>query len=267
MGKGATTGKSFLEGVLSKITDPEQRRTAEAVFANPVVQVEIGNGVEGQSEIDRQLQELQTRQEALETQSGDLQTQNETLRAWQQELADWRTANVGYVELGVAARKAGWQPGQPPPTGNGNPPPAVTGITPEQLEAALRNQEQAILGYDQERNALERDHYALFKEIPDLRPLLAHPQVRELGLRGVYNLVHKDALAARATEAATARENEIRADERAKVLAASANQLPYPMQGSAGSGSPLDALGKTPSGSLVEAATAEYQRLQAGRPA
>ena len=61
------------------------------------------------------------------------------------------------------------------------------------------------------------------------------------------------------------REDEIRADERQKTLQSQA-QMPYPSPTGAGSGSPLDSLGN-PSGSVVDAAVTEYNRLQMERAA
>jgi hypothetical protein len=271
MAKGADSGKTFLQTVLSKITDPGLKAQAEAVFANAAVQVEIGNGVEGQSEIDRQLQDLRTQTQGLDTRKTELDQREARLQTWHGELTDWRAQNLELVKVGSAATKAGWKPGDPPAgdpgadPAKGKLPPGV--VTQEQHDEYVRNTEQAFLGFQAEQNTLMRDHFTKFGEILDLTPLLRHQQVRELGLRGVYSLIHKDALVAKEAEAAKTAEEKIRADERAKVLAAQATQLPYPLTGVGADSSPLAAVGKTPAGALVDAATEHYNRLQAGRPA
>jgi len=269
MGKGLETGKTFLQGVLSKITDPGQRAAAEAVFANPVIVTEIGNGVEGQSEIDRQLQKLTTDTKALTDQKTQLDGRETSLTAWEGELKTWRTDAEDLVRLGAAAKKANWKPGDPlpDPAKGGDPtklPPGV--LTEEAFRAHMVDTEQAFLGFQAAQNEVQRRHFAIFGEFLDVMPLLKHPELKNVGLTGVYELIHKDALATKATEATKKREDEIRADERTKVLAANA-QMPYPVVSGPGSGSPLDALSAKPlDGSVVERATAEYARLQAARP-
>lgn len=273
--KGLDAGKAFLQGVLSKITDPGQRTAAETLLASDVFVTEVGSGVLGQSEIDRQLQDLRTKTTDLETKTQELDDRDAALTKWQGDLTDWRTQNQATLDLGVKAKTAGWKMGDPIPQGDPakkTPEGTVTGLTKEELEATLAGERASFLGFAAEQNQLMRDHFQAFGEILDVVPLIKHPDVGKVGLLGVYQLVHKDALATKATERTQKAEEVIRADERAKVLAAHGNQMPYPLAGSQGSGSPLDGLpakldANAPPVSVVDKAVAEFQRLQqsAGR--
>jgi len=263
MGKGLDTGKSFWQGVLGKITDPEQRAAAEKLLANPDVMTLVGNGVEGQAEIDRRLQDLTTRTATLTDQQRELEERETALETWHGQLTSWRQANTELLELGKRAKAGGTPPVTPPAT----PvvPPASGSITEDKLNEALRNQASQFLGYDRDRGQIQREHFSKFKEIVDLDPLLNHPKIAELGLLGVYQLVHKDALAKFADDQKKAEEERIRADERAKV-SASMSTMPYPPLTGVNAGSPLDALKPNEgAGPLVEQATAEYNRLVAAR--
>jgi len=263
MGKGLDTGKSFWQGVLGKITDPEQRAAAEKLLANPDVMTLVGNGVEGQAEIDRRLQDLTTRTATLTDQQRELEEREAALETWHGQLTSWRQANTELLELGKRAKTNGGTPVTPPATPAA---PAVpTGLTEDKLNEALRAQAGQFLGYDRDRSQIQREHFSKFKEIVDLDPLLNHPKIAELGLVGVYQLVHKDALAKFADDQKKAEEERIRADERAKV-SASMTQMPYPPPTGANAGSPLDALKPNEGpGPLVDQAVAEYNRLQSVR--
>ncbi len=257
MGKGLDTGKSFFQGILGKITDPEQKAAAEKLMANESVLTLIGNGVEGQAEIDRQLQTLKTQKEELEGRTTELDQRETGLTDWHGRLAKWHKENAD--ALAAAKATATGAPATPPATET-----KVTGLTKEQLDEQMVGERAAFLGFQRDQNEITREHFTKFKEIPDLEPLLTHPQIAQIGLKGVYALVHKDRLTQFDTDAATARENAIRADERQKVREASAT-MPYPSPTGSGSGSPLDALVTGQKEPVVDAAVSHYNRLVAER--
>lgn len=266
--------KAFIAQVLGKISDPGLRTQAEAVFSNAEVQAQLKDGVAGQSEIDRQLQDLRAKTEDLDNRKSQLDERETKLQQWHDGLTTWREQNQEFVELGVAAKKANWKPGDPPPKTGGNTgdPKLPEGVmTEDAFKSAMGAFESSVLGFAADQNLLMQQHFKNFNEILDVTPLIKHPQIRELGLVGVYNLVHKDALEAKTKAAREKQEADIRADERRKVLAEQSTHLPYPITSSGpGSGSPLDGLNAKPdpnAGSLVDRAAAEYLRLQANRPA
>lgn len=261
MGKGIDTGTAFFKGLLSKITDPEQKAAAEKLLTNPALMTEIGNGVEGQAEIDRTLQKLRTDGEALEARQTEIDQREGGLTEWHERLAKWHKDNKAAIEAGALVLK-GEKP-NPNPTPNLEKP---VGMTLEQFEEHMRGERASFLGYSRDQQSITRDHFDKFKEIVDLDPLLKHPRIAEVGLMGVYELVHKDRLEKHKTDAAKTAEETIRADERRKVLEGQA-QMPYPPPTGAGSGSPLDALTPAVKDNVVDAATAHYNRLQAERAA
>jgi len=108
-------------------------------------------------------------------------------------------------------------------------------------------------------------HRQNFKETLNVNDLVRHPQIGELGVRGVYELVHKDKLEKMRADAVTAREEEIRADERRKIASTGPVDMPYPM---GGEGSPLDALSLDPAARPKgdpAAAARMYDQLVSGR--
>lgn len=258
--KGQAAGQAFLQQVLSKISDPGLKAQAEAVFANAQVQTEIGGGVAGQAEIDRQLQELRAKETDLTAKATELDTRQAGLETWHGDLNTWAEKHAALVALGKKASDAKWDGKTPaaPPNGEVKLPDNM--VTKDDLSAVIAQERSAFLGYDLEKNNIQREHFKTFGALLDVEPLIRHPQIKELGLDGVYQLVHKDALAAKAKEATDKREAEIRADERSKVAT-----LPYAIPTGAGSGSPLDVL--TPAGTqpVVDAAVAEYNRLVTAR--
>jgi hypothetical protein len=264
MAKGIDTGTAFYKGLLGKITDPEQKAAAEKLLANPAFLTELGNGVEGQTEIDRQLSGLRTQKEELTTQKTELDQREQGLTDWHGRLTTWHQTNKAAVE--EAKRLKADPNARPNPTPNPADPAKPTGMTDEAFAEAMKQERAAFLGYERDQNRITREHYTKFNEIVDIDPLLHHPKIAEIGLVGVYELVHKDRLAKHTTDAAAAAEQKIRLDERQKVLEGQA-QMPYPPPTGAGSGSPLDALTPNVKDGVVDAATAHYHRLQAERNA
>jgi hypothetical protein len=257
--KGQPAGAAYLQGVLSKITDPELKAKAEAVFANALVQTEVGNGVVGQAEIDRQLQDLKAKTDEVEGLKTDLAAREESLTKWHGDLTGWADTNKEFIRLGKAA-KEGKVP--EPKVVAAAVPEGV--LTEEKFQEALKSELGGVLGFAVDQNALTGRHFELFGKMLDIRPLIQHPKIREIGLNGVYELVHADALKAKTEELAKTAEEKIRADERAKVAAGRVD-MPYPSPSGVGSGSPLDALKPSGSNELVDAATLEYNRLVAAR--
>lgn len=262
--KGISAFEEFTAGVVARITDPDQRRRAEESIATlktitPVAQA-LGDGIAGQSEIDRQLQTLSSQRTALETQQQELADQEARLSQWHGQLTDW---HAQFLTEQQRLRQNGGQPNS-----GGNPaattPQLPKGvITEEAMGEVITRERQAFLGYQRDQNAITREHFDKFKEIVNVEELMMHPKIQQLGLVGVYREVHKARLDQYEADAQKKREDEIRADERAKTLQGQA-QMPYPSPTGAGSGSPLDALGGQ-SSSVVDSAVAEYNRLQLER--
>lgn len=264
--KGLDAGKTFLAGVLEKLP-AELRGNVTALMENPTFLTAVGDGTLAQQEFSRLTNELATTRTELETQRTTLEEREAGLESWHGELNTWYGANKTLIEEANAARKAnGGKPptGTPAGTPNGNGTPPATGLTADQLEERIGQERSGFLGFQRDQNQLMRDHFATFGEMLDIEPLITHKQVGEIGLRGVYALIHKDRLEAHRTAAEKAREDAIRKDEREKVQAQQ-TQMPYVTPTGVGSGSPLDALAVGKGDALVDKAVTEYNRLQMER--
>lgn len=264
--KGLAALDDFSARVLSSITDPEQRAKAEAGIAAikavaPAAQA-FGDGIAGQSEIDRQMQALTTQTQELTTRQQELDQREERLGTWHGELTNWYTENKGYIEKG---KKAGAAPTTTVVDPTKTAVPAGV-LTEEQLAERFQQRDLAYLGFARDQSQITREHFAKFGEIVDLEPLLQHPSIAKIGLTGVYELVHKERLTQHETQQKAKAEEAIRLDERQKVNAANAT-MPYLSPTGAGSGSPLDALTVGKPDSVADAAAAHYHRLQQERVA
>lgn len=266
MSKNLAAGKTFLAGVLAKL--PEGLRgEATKVFEDATLQAEIGTGVLAQSELSRQLDDLRTKTDELNTKKTELDEREQSLTAWHEQLTGWHATNKTALDEYNRLKKEGKLPG-----GGGNPDPnanrsvAEGTLTEEKLAEQIKMQNAAFLGFEVDRSRILREHFQRFNEIVDVEPLLRHPQIKEVGLVGVYELVHADRLKKHKEDAEKAAEERIRADERQKVLAAN-QQMPYPTPTGVGSGSPLDALEANKKEPVVDAAVTEYNRLQQQRHA
>lgn len=233
--------------------------TLQALGGGAVVAA-IGDGTLAQEELSRQLDTLKAKQEELDDLKGQLDQRDQQLTTYHGDLTKWYDTNKDALEE-YKTLKAG---GKVPPKEPGKEAPPA-GLTPEQLDERIKLEQAGFLGFTRDKDKLAREHFAKFNEFLDIEPLLLHPEVGKIGLIGVYQLTHKDRLEKHAADAQKAAEDKIRADERQKVLAEQA-QMPYNLPTGVGSGSPLDALtADKKSDSLVDAATAHYQRLQAER--
>lgn len=269
--KGAAALDDFISGVLSKITDPDQKRKAdEALTAlkqvGPVAAA-LGDGVAGQAEIDRRLQELTTQTQELDDRQKDLDTRTAGLQAWHGDLSTWHSESKALLEDGKKFRAGGGKtlkPGDAGYVAPSEPPKGV--LTEDQFKEAIGGERAAFLGFSRDQNLLTREHFAKFGEIVELEPLLRHPKIAEVGLLGVYEIVHKDRLDKHRTDETAKHDKDI-ADTAVRDYAAKQASMPYPSPTGAGSGSPLDALTAGAKDSVVDAASAHYARLQQERNA
>jgi hypothetical protein len=235
-------------GALTALTSPDA--TAALEFAGSRMQL-VNDAAE--------------RQAALE--------QKETrLTAWHGQLDTWRRnkeAEFTQREAELGTRK---------PTDGGNQPPAGGApegtMTAEQIaditEKVLAAREPAYVAYVAEATQLGAFHLRNFNQELDVMSLIQHPKVRELGLKGVYELVHQEQLTKLKADQAAAERNKLETEIRTKVEQefrdkAAGTELPYPL----GEGSPLDFLSmpadKRPTGDPAAAARAYEQLVTSGQ--
>lgn len=263
MSKASDAGKAFLAGVLAKLPQ-EQRAQAEAIFtaAGTEAALEvIGTGTLGQSEINRQFDELKT--------------QRESLTAKTSELTDWYEQNKSALEEYLVIK-----PEYEKVKGN-NPDPlkpaANTGLTKEEIAQDLERRDRAFAGALALATDLSSKHFAMFTEPLSTSELLADPKLgrpvegdpnRVYGLQDAYNTKHGARVTEKQTAAEAARIQKLVDDGVAAKLKAMPQHQPFPLRDA--SPSPLDALTnperKTTDYS-VDTAVAEYERLSSTRTA
>ena len=138
-------------------------------------------------------------------------------------------------------------------------------MTKEQIEQTVVNtlqaREPAFIQYVADATKFASFHLQQFHETLDVLSLVRHPKIGEIGLAGVYELVHKDKLDDMKAKAAAADREKLKEEVRKEILASQPVNMPYPITSE---GSPLDALAldadKRPKGDPV-AATRMYEQL------
>lgn len=262
MAKGAAAGKTFLQGVLAKLPEA-MRATAASVFESVELQTAVGDGTLALEDFTRQSDELVKRQQELDRIAAQQKEKDDELKTWHGELTTWYGVNKDLIEAGKAA---GGDPSKAKPNGGGgkkadDPPPGV--LTEAGYDERIAAERASFLGFQRDQNLLTRQHFDLFGKILDLEPLIKHPQVGTLGLIGVYELIHKEALDKHKADTQAAHDKKV-ADEAVRKYQEQNAQMPYPSPTGAGSGSPLDAL-TAKNAPVVDAAVDHYNRLQAER--
>lgn len=250
-----TKGKQMLELLYPDATV----REAQAQVIGEAGIKALGEHGLRQDDYSRQSNELATLRTAAQKADADAKALYEQNRTWfEQRKAD--LAELDTLRQQVAGRR---------PAADDDDPSPATGLTKAEFEAAMQTTEQGAVAFMTDLTALAMEHFQRFNEVLDTRALLQDRRVQQLGLRGVYNDVHKARLDALAAKAAADAEQKIRNDERTKVLTEQASQRhTYPVRGN--EPSTLDALeaartGQTPKVAGVDDMVAEYARLSAAR--
>lgn len=275
MAKGIDTGSEFFTGVLARLA-PEERQKGEELMAQlralggGTVVAAVGDGVLAQQEFSRRSDELRTQTEELQTRAEQLAAERERQEEVHRQQTQWWQANQ--EALREAQRlKQGNGNGNGQPNGQTRPQgdQPVPGVTLEQVQALLQQQTAGVLGFANEQGEIFQRHLETFGTLPNLNKLLTHPQLPQLQLKGVYELVYKDQLEAKAAELQKQRDDKLRAEGAAEALSKH-QSLPYPV-GTDGFGpgtdtSPLSVL-TGPTDGTVDKAVAHWQQIQADRMA
>lgn len=257
-------GSEFLRETLT-LLPAEKRPALEALLSDAdaaAALTRLGEGTLRQSDYDRQMNEAkaakQTADQLYESNTNWFNEQKANLT----ELDKLR----GQLAAGELKPATGDGTGTPNP----NPPKPPDGLTREQFAAEIDKLERGAVGFMDELTDLKLQHYRDFNEVLDARALLADKRIQQIGIKGVYQEVHREKLTARSAAATAAAEEAIRKDEREKLLkAANGQHIPYSVRGN--EPSTLDGLeaaaGKPVAAPSVDDMTAEYARLGAARGA
>jgi len=115
-------------------------------------------------------------------------------------------------------------------------------MTKEEVQAtvleALGQREAGYIKYVADATRFAAFHLQNFKEPLDVLSLVRHEKIGELGVEGVYALVHKEKLDKLRTDAAAAERENLKNELRKELQTETPVDMPYPI----GEGSPLDVL-------------------------
>lgn len=263
-GNKAELGKTFLGELKSKLPDTLHSHV-DTLLSSPEAQAALelaGSRVSPLDEERTQLQQLRTQLDTRETRLTD----------WHNRLEGWKDGKeTEYTERErkLAEREAagGNRSTQDPPP-NPNPKPGDSSMTAAQIEELvgkiLAPREAGYVQYVADATRFASFHLQNFKEPLDVAALVRHPQIGELGVKGVYELVHKDKIDAMTTAKAAADREALKQELRREIAGETPVDMPYPL----GEGSPLDVLSmdpkQRPTGDPAAAARM-YDQLVGGR--
>lgn len=260
----AELGKTFLEEVLGKLPDA-LRSQASTILSSPEAQAALEHAGSRVSPID----EDRTRLNELRT---TLETKEQRLTDWHTRLDGWKTTKETEFttrEEALRVRENGGggnHAGDPPPTNN-QPKPGDS-MTKQEVATLvgeiLAPREAGYVQYVADAARFSTFHLQHFKETLDVAALVRHPQIGELGIKGVYELVHKDKIDAMNTAKVAADRESLKNELRKELVSEMPADIPYPI----GEGSPLDVLSLDPAARPKgdpAAAARMYDQLVSGR--
>lgn len=257
MSKASEAGKSFLAGVLAKISDPEKRAQAEAALADDAALEVLGSGALAQSDINKRYDDLKAKEDAL--------TEDYT------RLNGWYETNKAKLEEYDTLKK------QPPADPLAPRPPADPKVDLskyvdlETFGKTMNDQQMQAANYLGLQNALTLQHYDRFKEVIDTRDLLADKNLGKqkpdggiYGLKDAYEAKYAEKLTSWSTQQEQARINKLVEERLAEERKNQPSNQPFPLKAAP---SALDLLEpdskEKPSDFTAERAAAHYAELVA----
>lgn len=258
-GNHAELGKSFLTEVFGKLPDA-LRANAEQLLSSPEAQAALETVGSRVSPLDEERQRLTS----LKTQ---LDGTSQKLTAWRGNLETWaRTKEDEFTER--ERKLAERRTTEPAP--EGDPPPNAAGdsVTKENLAKTIGEfvapREAAFVQYVADATNFSTFHLKHFNEPLDVATIVRHPEIGNLGFRGVYEQLHKEKLDKMQSDAKAAERAAIKDEVRKELIGERPVDMPYPIA----EGSPLDALAlatdKRPSGDPAAAARMYEQLVSSG---
>lgn len=271
MSKALDSGKSLAEAVLAKL--PENlRESARAALLAPEATdalTLLGDSALARSDYSKNMDEIRTKTEELKAQEETLLADHDNLRAW---YAEKKAVIDKYPSLDVVEAELARARGGTPPTPTPAPPakPVASGMSKEDLEGVLAERDKGYASVLALSTTLSTKHLRDFNEVLDMNELIAYATKNRLPLydkhadNDAYRALHGEKLVAKAKTEEDARIQKL-VDEQLAARMKDANQ-PFPLRNS--SPSVLDVLqdpNYKPTNFGVDAAVAEYERLQANR--
>lgn len=256
MAGNADLGKTFLTEVFGKLPDA-LRANAEALLSSPEAQAALETVGSRVSPLDEERQRLNSLKTQLDGTSAKLTAWRGNLETWAKGKEDEFTER----EKKITERGPGGAPA-------GDLPPAGDGVTKESLGKTISEfvapREAAFVQYVADATNFSTFHLKHFNEPLDVSAIVRHPEIGNLGFRGVYEQLHKEKLDKMQSDAKLAERAAIKDEVRKELIGERPVDMPYPIA----EGSPLDALAvpadKRPSGDPAAAARMYEQLVATG---
>ncbi len=226
-----TVGKAFLADLLARVPEEHRASVEAGLVASEEAVALLGDGTMRQSEFSRELNRLQ--------------------EVERQQTA-WYATNKAALE---AATRGGADPGTPAPT------PAPDLVSRAEMQKTLDQREEGVATYMAATTGLVMKHYKEFGETLDVTELLGDPEVRKIGILGVYDRKFAPKYAEKAKAATDAHIAAEVAKGVAEARKTFTSAPPYPVGPT--DLSPLDVLepNKGSDQHSAQAAADEYTRL------
>lgn len=222
MSKASDAGKTFLAGVLAKISDPEKRAQAEAALADDAALEVLGSGALAQSDINRRYDELKAKEDAL--------TEDYT------RLNDWYATNKTKLEEYDTLKKNPPDPNKPRDPQD-KPIDTSKFIDQDTFSKTMNEQQMQAANYLGLQNALTLQHYDRFKEVIDTRDLLADKNLGKqkadgsiYGLKDAYQTKYADKLTEYEKQQESSRINKLVEERLAEERKNSQSTQPFPLK-------------------------------------
>lgn len=266
------SGQAFLAGVFAKLPE-EQRAQVEAAFNDPKARdavVVLGDGTLARSEFSRRMDEAAQRereaQALYDANEAWFRTHKPVIDEYQQIKPEYDRLKASGAGAGGTGHPLDPQRPQQPPAAPTFDQAAIQKLIQEQIGAAASD----VVGIGAWTARRSVEHFQRFNEVLPVDKLVADTIAARqknptLTLDDTYNAQYGERLTALAQKAEDERINKL-VQERLAAERASAGHLPFPVRTEA---SVLDTIGKAPEAGAygVDAAVAEYTRLQAARSA
>lgn len=252
MSKALESGKSFLSGVLAKLPEDLRNKPLSEILAATEASeflTSVGDGALARSDYSRYMDDLKKKEEAV--------------LADHQKLTDWWNGHQDYDQIKAERDrlKAG---GGAPPADGGDPPADPKYIDVETFNKIMQETQQSAVAYMNTAVHLTTKHLHQFGEVIDPNELVQLANQKRVTILDAYQQKYGEKIEAAQKKAEEDRINKL-VEDRVAEERRKHPEMPFPLRNQ--SPSVLDSLtpDRNPAEFSVDAAVAEYNRLQSAR--
>ena len=251
MSKALETGKSFLSGVLAKLPEGLRNKSLTEILAATEASdflTTVGDSTLARSDYSRFMDELKAKEEAV--------------LADHQKLTDWWNGHQDYDQ--IKAERDRLKAGGVTPPVDDPPTDDKKFVDLETFNKVMQETQQSAVAYMNTAVHLTTKHLHQFGEVIDPNDLVQLANQKRISIVDAYQQKYGERLTAAAAKAEEDRINKL-VEDRVAEERRKHPEMPYPLRNQ--SPSVLDSMtpDRNPAEFTVDAAVAEYNRLQASR--